>query len=94
MLIFVVRKTKLVCNIWSILFAGDSILDNDEVFTITPLQIHCINRRLLLPLPTCGMFKSPYLCRVFQKKGSPTITKFLKLIKMFVDVNVQPVSGI
>ena len=40
-------------------FSGDSIIDNDEVFTISPLQIHCINRRLLLPLPTCGKYAFP-----------------------------------
>eukprot|EP00795_Rhopilema_esculentum_P002340 gene2340-17977_t len=41
---------KLAKDLYEI---GDGIIDNDEVFTISPLQIHCINRRLLLPLPTC-----------------------------------------
>eukprot|EP00794_Sanderia_malayensis_P006213 gene6213-6929_t len=41
---------KLAADLFVI---GDSILNSNEVFTISPLQIHCINRRLLLPLPTC-----------------------------------------
>lgn len=32
---------------------GDELLAKKLTFKITPLQIHCINRRLLLPLPTC-----------------------------------------
>ena len=35
---------------------GDDLLANGLIFKISPLQIHCINRRLQLPLPTCGMF--------------------------------------
>ncbi|XP_066925723.1 nischarin-like isoform X2 [Clytia hemisphaerica] len=32
---------------------GDDLLSKGLVFKISPLQIHCINRRLHLPLPTC-----------------------------------------
>ena len=33
---------------------GDSILANEEVLVVSPLQLYCISKRLKLPIPTCG----------------------------------------